>query len=148
MISFFRPVMTSRPPRVEVAEVAGVEPSAGEGHGVDVGAVVVPGHDDGAANQDLAVRVLAVWSAGRVGRDADLDALERRPDRVDVGIAEPRGGGGSGALGQPVRLHDVEAHAEQIAADARIEAGAAAHHDAHAAADAPGGPGGTAAVRG
>ena len=122
-------------PAVEVAEIAGVEPAAGESHGVDVGPVVVARHHDRAANQDLAVLILAVVGSARVGCDADLHAVERRAHGVHVRIADARGRGGPGAFGQAVRLNDVETHAEEIAADHRIETGPAAHHDAHAAPD-------------
>ena len=85
MISFLRPVIVQAAVGVEAAEVAGVEPAVAHRRGRGVGPVVVAGHDDRAADEDLAV--LASSSAVSGGEHLDLGAGQRLADRVDVRVA-------------------------------------------------------------
>ena len=71
IISFLRPRIRSCPCRVELADVAGVEPAVLERRARLLGRVVIAGRDVLAAHEDLAV----------VG-DAHLDAGDRLADRA------------------------------------------------------------------
>ncbi len=121
------------PARIEVPEVTGVEPAVPQGRSRSVRPVVIAGHHDRPLDQDLAVCMIA-RPIGGIVEDADVHAGHRLADRLEVRIAGPHQGRGARTLGQPVRLDDVEAHAVEVASDARIEAGPAGYHDAHAAA--------------
>ena len=113
---------------VEDAQVAGVQPAVDERGGRRVGTAVVARHHDRPADRHLAVAI----ALGR--QDADLDARQRRPDRRRQPAAGRRERGGAGALGEAVRLHDVEPETVQVAADRRVEARAARDEQAHARA--------------
>jgi len=77
----------------------------------------------GAAGHDLAV-----------GREADLHALQGRPDGAQDGPAHPVDGQHGAGLGQPVALHHGRPRADEEAAHVRPQGRAAGEEEAHAAA--------------
>jgi len=91
--------------RVQVADVAGVEPPVSDGLGGGLGVVVVALEDADTLDEDLAVL-----------RDADGRPGERLPDRSDASLAGQVEVGGCCGLGEAVALQHVHADAlEEVA---------------------------------
>ena len=125
---------------VQVAEVAGVQPAVAEHGGVDVRAVEVPLHDDGAANGHFAVAGLVFGCAFR-RQDFDFSARKCRTHRGAVLATGPGDGARAGAFSESVGLQNVQSQGVEVAADGGVEARPARHQQAHPAAkgvmDAP-----------
>src|SRR4029077_1145784 len=110
--------------RVELADVASVEPAAGiPALGRRLRAAVVAERDVRAARQYFAVL-----------RDADLAAVQRQPDRSELEAVGPVAGEARGGLGETVAFEDENADRVEELRDLARQRRATRDHEAHVAA--------------
>src|SRR4051812_32325212 len=112
---------------VEVAEVAGAQPSVFDDFSGSVGPVPITLHDNGPAQPDLSDGLpvgTGLHFHLRV-RDLHVEARNRAADRADKASPRRAYGAGAAAFGKSVGLDDVESEGLKVAADLRVETRAA-----------------------
>ena len=120
---------------VAVAEIAGEEPAVAIHGGGDVGALVVSGHDDAAANGDLADGGSAVLGRWGTVEDFHIVAWQRLADGAHHDVIGRSDAGSAGGFGHAVGLEHGEAHGLELMADGGIESRASGDEVTHVHAE-------------
>ena len=119
----------------DVAHVAGVEPAVNNGIGRGLGVLPVAGHHVFSADDNLAFGAVGYFLAIGVQDDA-VHGLDDAAGGTEAGVALRVGADDGRGFREAVALEHGHAHGAEEALQLDVQQGAAAHEEAHAAAEA------------